>query len=442
MSVVRGDSSEVARVAAHVARSVAGREDEHFGIERSPSSVFAGTVLGCLQAGATFSLLEPGSPVDARFLGVSTVLDVDPAGLPDAPAPVVEGWFTLSSEDSVSVLSGLPGQVIAAVTSALAARATLVLDPPSLAEVTVLFTTGPALRGILDKPLSALRTVFVENNGDLLPHDVEALRRAAPSCRFVATYRTDSHGNPLAVYEVPRDWDTGEAPLRLPLGTLVTDRDVSLPQAVGEAGELRVDSVPTGDLVRRWPDGTLEFAGDPGPLETVAALRDLPDVRDAVLTERYGPDGEPVLVGYVAGPGQAPPRVAGVPVVVVDELPRTAAGDYDLEALPGPEAAVAHVGPRTPLEHELTEILCLLLKTDRIGVFDSFFELGGFSLLATQLASRIRENFGVELSLREIFESPTVDGLAQLIVRRELELTGADELEALLAEIERTDTGR
>jgi len=100
------------------------------------------------------------------------------------------------------------------------------------------------------------------------------------------------------------------------------------------------------------------------------------------------------------------------------------------------------VAPRTPMEHQLTGILQELLGVDRVGIHDSFFELGGFSLLATQLTTRIREQFEVELSLRDVFASPTVDRLAQLIVLTQAnELSGAEDLEALLNEIERTGGG-
>jgi acyl carrier protein len=87
------------------------------------------------------------------------------------------------------------------------------------------------------------------------------------------------------------------------------------------------------------------------------------------------------------------------------------------------------------MERQLTEILQELLGLERVGIHDSFFELGGFSLLATQLTTRIREQFGVEPSLRDVFESPTVDELAQLIVRTQGELASVDDLEALLNEI-------
>jgi acyl carrier protein len=132
-------------------------------------------------------------------------------------------------------------------------------------------------------------------------------------------------------------------------------------------------------------------------------------------------------------------------VVGISGLPLTPEGEYDLSALPEPRAtqeqANAYVAPRTPMERRLVEILEELLPVDRAGVFDSFFDLGGFSLLATQLTTRIRETFDVDLSLRDVFVSPTVDGLAQLIVRTQGELSGA-ELQALLDEIGPADQDR
>jgi acyl carrier protein len=73
--------------------------------------------------------------------------------------------------------------------------------------------------------------------------------------------------------------------------------------------------------------------------------------------------------------------------------------------------------PSTSVEEELVEVWANLLKLDRIGIRQNFFDLGGHSLLATQLASRIEEKFQVQLPLREVFESPTIEGLASAIER-------------------------
>lgn len=99
-------------------------------------------------------------------------------------------------------------------------------------------------------------------------------------------------------------------------------------------------------------------------------------------------------------------------------------------------AREAYTAPRTPMERRLTEIFEELLEVGPVGVHDTFFNLSGFSLLATQLASRIYETFKVELTLRDLFQSPTVEGLAGLIVEAQAELAGAEDLQALLAEIE------
>jgi acyl carrier protein len=107
--------------------------------------------------------------------------------------------------------------------------------------------------------------------------------------------------------------------------------------------------------------------------------------------------------------------------VLVDCLPRTPQGKLDRHALPSPdharpELAGRYVGPRTPIEKRLVEIEEGLLGLSRIGVHDNFFtELGGHSLLATQLISRIRDALGVELGLRQIFDTPTVALLAEAV---------------------------
>jgi acyl carrier protein len=95
-----------------------------------------------------------------------------------------------------------------------------------------------------------------------------------------------------------------------------------------------------------------------------------------------------------------------------------------------------YVPARTPVERQLTEIFEELLDTSGVGVHDTFFDLNGFSLLAPQLASRVYETFKVELTLRDVFEAPTIEDLATLIVRAQAELADDADLAALLAEIE------
>ena len=105
--------------------------------------------------------------------------------------------------------------------------------------------------------------------------------------------------------------------------------------------------------------------------------------------------------------------------VMLDALPRTANGKLDRIALPIPEASTVetteYIGPRTPVEETLVAIFEKLLHVKQVGVNDDFFQLGGHSLLAIQLVTRIREALGVEVSLRSIFDGPTVAGIAETI---------------------------
>ena len=107
---------------------------------------------------------------------------------------------------------------------------------------------------------------------------------------------------------------------------------------------------------------------------------------------------------------------------VLDALPLTAHGKLDRRALPVPDftAAMASpfVAPRTTLEYDLVALWETLLNVSLIGIHHSFFEVGGNSLLANQLVLRIRQQFGVVLPVRAVFETPTVAGLAGQISRQ------------------------
>ncbi|MGW7369679.1 amino acid adenylation domain-containing protein, partial [Streptomyces sp. NPDC054841] len=196
----------------------------------------------------------------------------------------------------------------------------------------------------------------------------------------------------------------------------------------------------TGDVVRWTADGQLVFLGradeqvkvrgfrvEPGEVE--AALAAHPSVGQAVVTLRSdGPGGE-ALVGYAvpasAGDDVDPLAVREfvaerlpehmVPsVMVLESLPLTPSGKVDRKALPAPDfaALVSSREPRNPVEEVLCGLFAEVLGLSRIGIDDSFFDLGGHSLLATKLISRTRSALGTALSIRDVFEAPTVAGLA------------------------------
>src|SRR6185503_1280633 len=106
--------------------------------------------------------------------------------------------------------------------------------------------------------------------------------------------------------------------------------------------------------------------------------------------------------------------------VPVENIPLTPNGKIDLRALPSPQTAGpdlrgAFVAPRSETEKKLATMWSELLGREQIGIYDNFFALGGHSILATQVLSRVRDTFQVRLSLRNFFDKPTVAALAELL---------------------------
>src|SRR5690606_38316824 len=110
--------------------------------------------------------------------------------------------------------------------------------------------------------------------------------------------------------------------------------------------------------------------------------------------------------------GRLPSYMVPTAWVEIAQLPRTPSGKVDRQALPTGQAATdrkaGNVAARNAEEELLVQIWSDILAIESVGVFDDFFELGGHSLMATQLVSRIREVLGLELSLRQFFDQPTI----------------------------------
>ncbi|RAS65119.1 amino acid adenylation domain-containing protein [Lentzea atacamensis] len=340
-------------------------------------------------------------------------------------------------------------------------------DPAYLAElidrenVTTVHFVPSMLRAFVEsgaRPQSLKRVIC---SGEALPSD---LGRALPHVHNL--YGPTEAAVDVTYWPASAGVGTGTVPIGLPVWntqTYVLDRFLK-PVAPGVAGELYLGGVQlaegylnrpgltasrfvaspfgaglrlyrTGDLVR-WTGHALEYLGrtddqvkirgfrvELGEIE--AALTALPEVVSAGVVTRTE---RQQLVGYVvlregADVTAIRPKLAAampehlVPSVIVeiDQLPLSPSGKLDRRALPEPELTAVSEEPATPSEQAVAALFAELLGVERVGRHDDFFALGGHSLLATRLVGRLRSDLGAEIAIGEVFEAPTVAGLAALL---------------------------
>jgi amino acid adenylation domain-containing protein len=229
----------------------------------------------------------------------------------------------------------------------------------------------------------------------------------------------------------------------------------------------------TGDLARFLADGQVDFVGRVDhqikirgyriePDEIISVLNGHPAVQTSMVLAREETPGDKHLVAYVVlNQGMSastnalqewlaerlPDYMIPVVFVYMDTLPVTANGKVDRAALPTPDASNTlqredmRATPRTPVEERLAEIVVPLLGLEQIGVDDNFFLLGGSSLMGTQVIMQVTDSFGVDLSLRTLFEVPTIRQLAVEIEQRilaRLESMSEEEALRLLAQEQST----
>ncbi|MFE7119663.1 amino acid adenylation domain-containing protein, partial [Streptomyces sp. NPDC057654] len=198
----------------------------------------------------------------------------------------------------------------------------------------------------------------------------------------------------------------------------------------------------SGDLARWTADGLLEFAGradeqvkirgfrvEPGEVESVLASH--PDVAQAAVVVREDRPGDKRLIGYIVPTtpefdqlllhehmGKAlPDYMIPAAVIALEALPLTANGKLDRAALPVPDFGQRSSGraPESEMEKAVCALFAEVLEVERVGVDDSFFDVGGNSTLAMRLAARIRTEFGAELNMRQFFGASTPLGVARML---------------------------
>ncbi|MEG4996622.1 non-ribosomal peptide synthetase [Microcoleus sp. B4-D4] len=202
----------------------------------------------------------------------------------------------------------------------------------------------------------------------------------------------------------------------------------------------------TGDLARYLPDGNIEYIGridgqvkirgfriELGEIET--ALAKHPAIKQAVVLAREDTPGDKRLVAYLAvNPqeqltiadlrvqlqGQLPDYMVPAVFVTVEAMPKTPSGKIDRRALPPPdsqrqELSQGYAAPQGELEKVLAGIWSKLLKLDRVGIHDNFFEIGGNSLMTLQIAVQVRALLEKDLPVVKLFQHPTIAQLANYL---------------------------
>ncbi|MEV6240456.1 amino acid adenylation domain-containing protein [Lentzea sp. NPDC051838] len=340
-------------------------------------------------------------------------------------------------------------------------------DPRALAawldakKITRLFVPDSVLRALLDEDPSFASMRHVSQAGEPLTLDV----RLRNFCALRPWLRVHNHYGPaeshvITSYSLPADvldWPT-TAPIGRPIdNTRVHLLDANLlPTAVGVAGQLCVSGVGlaqgyhgrpelsartfvanphepgeimylTGDLASWSDDGQLQFHGrvddqvkirgvrvEPGEVEAV--LNAHPAVGQAVVVVR-----DKQLIAYVIGEidlheycaSRLPVQLVPSVFVQLKEFPLLANGKVDRRALPAPALRSPHVRPRTTEEAALCQIFADVLGIEDVGATDDFFALGGHSLVATRVITRVRAELGVELPLPALFHHRTPERLAR-----------------------------
>ncbi|MCV7413677.1 non-ribosomal peptide synthetase [Mycobacterium florentinum] len=396
----------------------------------------------------------------------TSLLEAPDPGAPTGPGQVWSQWHSYSFDVSVWEIFNalLHGSRLVVVPDSAAASAHELRDLLVAEQVTVVGQTPSALAMMPGEGLESATLVMA---GEASPNEI--VDKWAPGRVMINAYGP-TEATIYAAISAPMKAGEG-APIGVPVpgaALFVLDKWLR-PAPEGVVGELyiagrgvavgylrragltasRFVACPfggsgarmyrTGDLVRWGADGQLQYLGRADEQvkirgfrielgEVQAALAALEGVQAAAVIAREDRPGDKRLVGYVTVTGDVdtaamrsalgerlPAYMVPTAVVVLDTLPRTVNGKLDKRALPAPEyqSALRYTPPATPTEEIVAGIYGQVLGIERVGVENSFFDLGGDSLSAMRVVAAINTAFDSNLSVRTLFEAPSVRTMSQ-----------------------------
>jgi amino acid adenylation domain-containing protein len=322
-------------------------------------------------------------------------------------------------------------------------------------------------------------------SGEALPFALQEKFFARLDCELHNLYGPTEAAIDVTSWPCERDGDLQVVPIGRPIANIqiyILDAHLE-PVPVGVAGELHIGGVglargyvnrpdltaerfipdliggqpgarlyKTGDLARYLSGGSIEYLGrldhqlkirgfrvELGEIEAV--LRHCAGVREAVVIAREDDPGDKRLVGYLVaeqspGPSAAemrdylkarlPDYMVPSAFVTLEQMPVTSNGKIDRKRLPAPSGLRAQMGstysaPRTEMEQTIADVWQQLLRVDKVGIHDNFFDLGGHSLLVVQGRSKLQEIFNRPISIIELFQYPTISSLISHLNEHESE---------------------
>ncbi|WP_445249717.1 amino acid adenylation domain-containing protein [Microcoleus sp. OTE_8_concoct_300] len=286
----------------------------------------------------------------------------------------------------------------------------------------------------------------------------------------VQTYILDCHGQPVPT-GIPGELHLGGAGLArgyLNRPELTAEKFIPSPFSNEPGSRL----YKTGDLTRYRPDGNIEYVGRIDNqvkirgfrielAEIEAVLSQHPAVRESAVLVWSEANARKRLVAYVVPDAREqnsslssselrqflqerlPEYMVPSAFVLRSKLPLTPNGKLDRRALPQKcdrvSEETAFTEPQTPTEKELAQIWMAVLEIEKVGINESFFDIGGHSLMAMQLVSRVRMRFGVELPLYNFYAAPTIQNLAELVEEEILANADSNQIDELLDHLEKLD---